>query len=127
ISINGNGFTAPENLYQALQRLRALDQVQPWLWIDAISINQSDDVERGWQVDLMRDIYSRAEIVYIWLGTVALDRNEICNEGHAEQICKRLVDMSELRSESFVRGISSLLHHDYFVRVWVVQEVALSK
>jgi hypothetical protein len=35
---------------------------------DAICINQFDPVERGQQVQLMRDIYSEATRVIVWLG-----------------------------------------------------------
>ena len=38
------------------------------LWVDAICINQSDNVEKGTQISLMSDLYIRASKVYIWLG-----------------------------------------------------------
>ena len=38
------------------------------LWIDAICINQSDDVEKSQQVQLMRGIYATADHVLIWTG-----------------------------------------------------------
>ncbi|KAK1756980.1 heterokaryon incompatibility protein-domain-containing protein [Echria macrotheca] len=38
------------------------------LWIDAICINQEDEVEKTQQVNLMADIYSRASKVIVWLG-----------------------------------------------------------
>jgi hypothetical protein len=51
----------------ALGYLRKTDST--WvLWIDAICINQEDDKERGHQVAIMRDVYSRAIEVLIWLG-----------------------------------------------------------
>ncbi|CAG9982216.1 unnamed protein product [Clonostachys byssicola] len=51
----------------ALRRLRRSDQVLH-IWIDSICINQEDHEERSRQVALMRDIFSRAERVHIWLG-----------------------------------------------------------
>jgi hypothetical protein len=39
------------------------------IWIDAICINQSDKVEKSIQIPLMGDIYSSAEVVYLWLGS----------------------------------------------------------
>ncbi|CAI6094252.1 unnamed protein product [Clonostachys chloroleuca] len=51
----------------ALRRLRRSDQVLH-IWIDAICINQENYEERSRQVGLMRDIFSRAERVHIWLG-----------------------------------------------------------
>lgn len=38
------------------------------LWIDAICINQSSMEERGHQVQLMGDVYSKAQRTWIWLG-----------------------------------------------------------
>jgi hypothetical protein len=37
-------------------------------WIDALCINQKSNKERGHQVQLMGDIYSRASKVVVWLG-----------------------------------------------------------
>lgn len=37
-------------------------------WIDALCINQKDDSEKSWQVQMMRDIYAGADEVYAWLG-----------------------------------------------------------
>jgi len=38
------------------------------IWIDAICINQVDQVEKASQLMLMGDIYTWAEMVYVWLG-----------------------------------------------------------
>ncbi|CAH0057758.1 unnamed protein product [Clonostachys solani] len=51
----------------ALRRLRRSDQLLH-IWIDSICINQENYEERSRQVGLMRDIFSRAERVHIWLG-----------------------------------------------------------
>lgn len=81
------------NLYDALLRLRprpsqperdeadmTKDQKQCYLdvshlgisdglvWIDALCINQDNNVERGQQVVMMSSIYRRAKQVIIWLG-----------------------------------------------------------
>lgn len=39
------------------------------LWIDALCINQADEVEKNEQVNLMGDIYSGAQQVLVWLGS----------------------------------------------------------
>lgn len=41
---------------------------ESYLWIDAISINQQNEVEKGSQVREMGSIYSRASRVVAWLG-----------------------------------------------------------
>lgn len=60
-------FPVTDNLYDALRRLRALD-TESNLWIDAISINQSDLAEKAAQVSLMGKIFGRALQVVVWLG-----------------------------------------------------------
>lgn len=42
-------------------------------WIDAICINQSDMEEKSQQVQLMREIFSNADHVLIWLGASSYD------------------------------------------------------
>ncbi|ETS76725.1 hypothetical protein PFICI_12112 [Pestalotiopsis fici W106-1] len=41
----------------------------PWLWADAICIDQSNQNERTWQVAQMHDIYKRADPVFMLLGS----------------------------------------------------------
>jgi hypothetical protein len=53
--------------WEALRRLR--DHHGPLcIWIDAICINQADEAEKARQIPLMREIYSSALHVYVWLG-----------------------------------------------------------
>ncbi|KAI8268636.1 Heterokaryon incompatibility protein 6, OR allele [Colletotrichum sp. SAR11_239] len=67
IEINGQPFHVTQNLHDSLQQL-SRDGVDSWLWIDAICIQQSDLEEKTHQVGMMRDIFSNAATVYIWLG-----------------------------------------------------------
>jgi hypothetical protein len=61
------------NLFMALRRMRYPDRTRA-LWADAVCIDQRDIQERGSQVQLMPDIYSKAERVLIWLGVRADDQ-----------------------------------------------------
>jgi len=64
----GNGsLEVTDSLLAALRRLRDVS-AERVLWIDAICINQQDDMEKGHQVQQMAEIYSRASRVLIWLG-----------------------------------------------------------
>jgi len=38
------------------------------IWVDAICINQKDNVVKATQIPLMRSIYTQAQHVIIWLG-----------------------------------------------------------
>ncbi|KAI1734005.1 heterokaryon incompatibility protein-domain-containing protein [Xylaria scruposa] len=66
-------FPVTENLYKILHGLRLPndddDDGIRTIWIDAICIDQSNLKERIHQVRLMRDIYTHAQSVVIWLGT----------------------------------------------------------
>lgn len=61
------GVEITENCYQALwhiqQQFGSLT-----IWVDSICINQQDEHEKEEQIPLMRQIYSMAQSVYIWLG-----------------------------------------------------------
>jgi hypothetical protein len=44
-------------------------------WIDAICINQADDIEKSWQVQQMWAVYHEAQYVAAWLGLAADDND----------------------------------------------------
>ncbi|KAI0548238.1 heterokaryon incompatibility protein-domain-containing protein [Xylaria curta] len=64
------------NLHAALYQLRKR-ALNDWIWIDAICINQDDDIERSWQVNEMRNIFALADQVYCWLGPAADDSDTL--------------------------------------------------
>jgi hypothetical protein len=57
----------PKNAEEVLRRL-CFDQGHSRIWLDAVSIDQENIVERGSQVALMREVFSMAEQVLVWLG-----------------------------------------------------------
>jgi hypothetical protein len=63
----GQSLPVTNNCYDALQQLRHRYWTRT-LWVDSICIDQANEEEKSHQVSLMRDIYSQAEKVYIWLG-----------------------------------------------------------
>jgi len=67
IWLNQRLFPIRRNLLMALRALR-----RPFardLWVDALCINQQDLAERGHQVQIMGQIYSKSRWVIVWLGT----------------------------------------------------------
>jgi len=58
------------NLASALRRLRRRFEDRR-LWVDALCINQLDNVNKSHQVNLMKDIYSKAPKAILWLGDYA--------------------------------------------------------
>ncbi|CAK7235659.1 hypothetical protein SCUCBS95973_009342 [Sporothrix curviconia] len=67
ILIDAHPLPIADNLNIALHHLR-LRNAKRLLWIDAICINQQDIPERNWQVLAMDAVYSRADLVVVWLG-----------------------------------------------------------
>ncbi|PVI04839.1 HET-domain-containing protein, partial [Periconia macrospinosa] len=76
--LNEKPFLVRDNLYNFLYNFRArlveyagqrgFEEEVQWLWIDQICIDQSTTKERNHQVEMMSDIYRRANYVYVWLG-----------------------------------------------------------
>ncbi|KAK2041798.1 heterokaryon incompatibility protein [Colletotrichum somersetense] len=67
IRVSGHEVSVTTNLFDALRHFRLPDR-DLMLWADALCINQGDLEERADQVQLMREIYSRAATVLVWLG-----------------------------------------------------------
>ncbi|PTB65723.1 hypothetical protein BBK36DRAFT_1121167 [Trichoderma citrinoviride] len=68
IRVNGRNVKVTTNLAVALRHLRH-GEVDMALWIDALCIDQSNTEERSSQVAQMRDIYSTAVEVIMFLGS----------------------------------------------------------
>jgi hypothetical protein len=67
ITLNDDkAFPVTVALHHALRHLRRQDEARN-LWVDAICINQKSIKERSSQVNLMKEIYFRAETVRVWL------------------------------------------------------------
>jgi hypothetical protein len=64
---SGQDFHITTNLASALKRLRN-PELFILLWVDSICIDQSDVAERSQQVSIMKEIYTCAYRVAIWLG-----------------------------------------------------------
>src|SRR4051794_18714933 len=66
IVLDDEDHAISHNLHEALQNLR---HENGWFWVDAISINQSNDNEKSEQVHQMTNIYMHAQRVLVWLGS----------------------------------------------------------
>jgi len=47
------------------------------IWIDFLCLDQKNDLEKSWQVELMADIYRQASQVYDWLGQADRDSDQV--------------------------------------------------
>ncbi|KJK61508.1 Heterokaryon incompatibility protein HET [Aspergillus parasiticus SU-1] len=110
------------NLYAALLHLRD-HQLPRMLWVDAVCINQQDEQEKGYQIQLMPTIYGRASHVIVWLGRAAdhsdraLDDIRLAAEGSTAQWGK----------EADSSAILMLLQRPWFRRIWILQEISAAR
>lgn len=131
IVLNGEHFPVTPNLYSALQHLRAhLEGESLSLWIDAVCINQNDIAERSQQVAMMRDIYSSATRVTIWLGEEDEDSDVAFDSLHkiigTESWPADLSTCSILRRHSGSFYFQLTARRSWLSRVWILQELAMS-
>lgn len=122
IELESQPFGVTPHLENALRHLR-LASTDRTIWVDAVCINQSDDVERGEQVMLMKQIYESCTGNLVWLHpmvptpsiaseSAGEDQDEGVDEEQAQQqMAKTLAIMeegAELFSRIYTRDIQSL-------------------
>lgn len=146
INVNDQCLLVTENLFVALGHLRHTETVRVF-WIDAICINQSDNEEKSTQLRIMKDIYSKAKEVVIWLGpeangsqlamalaakihrywthqTAVLQRPEsdILKISRADSLSEQLLNYGVDSSDS-LEAFNLLLSRAWWERIWIIQEV----
>ena len=109
-----------------------------WLWIDAICINQSDDVEKAAQVTQMHKIFANASLVLAWLGPESEDSHRAFTfMPHAIEKLWYHYDRGNYgtltRAENWTAvgneessdwvSLHGLFGLEYWLRLWIVQEV----
>jgi hypothetical protein len=140
IHINGLPFKVRTNLYAFLREFK--DREEGYFWIDQLCIDQSHVIERNHQVALMSSIYSKAEVVYVWLGqpsdssALALAilqeyENLVWPRGSTYGLWKaeddeRVRNFWNSKSKPERQAVAELLSNKYWTRVWIVQELFLA-
>lgn len=76
MSIDGIDVEVTESLETALRYLLRRRKTVT-LWTNRVCINLDDNVEEGYQIALMRDIYSKASKTLVWLGESADGSDEL--------------------------------------------------
>ena len=132
------------NLSSALRHLRHSVKSRV-LWVDAISINQTDDAEKNKQVLRIPDVYRSAYRVIAWLGEASAD------SGLALETMRYLGEQIEISQSTWQhlpphakeqdwvnmefrlpytikqwQALTSLMARPWFRRVWVLQEITLA-
>lgn len=141
IICNGQYFSVTSNLHDILVQMRTEKKLGNF-WADAICINQSDNVEKTSQVRIMREIYSLAASVLIWLGpeepgdsdAFRLIRSVNDTLGFPKQKFKpraRTEQLSELSLPAFIDEawvpVVNFLKKAWFSRIWTLQEFIVSR
>lgn len=150
--INGGIFDVYPNLFDALCEMRTFFIGYPvYVWIDALCINQNDVAERASQVNIMDRIYKHASYTLVWLGKPTSPNEEEA----VDAIFKPILDIAPAEIREMARQYPAqpflppnspkhyglpgrekshlwLAVHNFFCqrwfdRVWIIQEVALSK
>lgn len=130
------------NLDALLRAFRAQD-VPVCLWIDAICINQDDEMEKAQQIPLMGRIYSEAEQVRIWLGaadpttagTFAFFReaSQLAIIPYTQpEVAENVVSLMMRKikrydGKSGVHILYGFFNRSWFSRRWVIQEAGLAR
>lgn len=148
VKINGKDFHVRWNLDAALRRLAQYGI--PALWVDAICIDQSNTAEKNHQIQNMRNIYTHARATFAWLGPESHDSrmetdaiSHLMNswderpdhlksyDGDPQYLQEywSLVrcDLGYENALQDLRDVAQLLGRNWFRRVWIIQEVVLSR
>lgn len=113
IVLNGYPSNVTANLHAALSHLRnhSLERI---LWVDAICIDQNNAREKEEQIQLMAEVYGRANRVVVWLGEAADDSD----------IALEIVQIAESKPEylgdtRIQQAVGALFERPWFRRIWV--------
>lgn len=154
IFVNGKTFSVGANLYTALLHLRGGDGRRPrTLWIDAICINQGDRHEKNICIPQMGHIYRSCWRTIMWLGEhdwltksafngVKFLSAKFGDDGHVGKYYnwRRIRRRDAQQGEGLLGAIygiagdihavaafNSVFNRAWFSRLWVIQELALSR
>ncbi|KAI9644819.1 hypothetical protein NHQ30_006846 [Ciborinia camelliae] len=122
-----------KNLHEALLQLRSATEGVN-VWCDALCINQANKKEKAAQVARMHEVYLHAEKVCVWLGASNDQQGGPEVPKRAFSFLKKILDLEvldrivgEKEGQEDWMLIINLMKNDWFMRRWVVQELALAK
>lgn len=139
-----------KNCLAALNRLRHAQEVLT-LWVDAICIDQSNGREKDVQIPLMREIYTSADQVVLWIGEstahsdealsfirdIAQETRKARDWGIAISEQPLLRQLMHAAGSGYTQAITAqgglfgdifeIFQRSWWKRVWIIQEVALAK
>lgn len=150
IMLNGELFKVGANCHYALSQAVKLEQypaTHQHYWMDQICIDQGALKEKGKQVSNMGEVYRRATAVFACIGRHAddskfvfdlvnsLDLNDFIAvpsfpDVERFEILQRVIERQGIDDPKFertFRSLSSLAERPYWDRLWIAQELYLSR
>jgi Heterokaryon incompatibility protein (HET) len=139
ILCDGRELLVTPHLHEGLRCL-IISARPEFLWIDAICINQQNDIEKAHQVTPMHTIFKTAAEVLVWLG--AADETSGLAMGTISRLHKLMDTLSDHFNDypaTFAQhglappddgawsAINKLLNRSWMGRLWVMQGVVLAK
>src|SRR5271163_753430 len=123
------------NLHEALRCIFSASKCH-MLWVDAICIDQRDDLEKALQVASMHRIFQSAKGVFVWLGQAdsdsdiamaAIDEVKDKLPKNSDNLFDTLLHMKshnyyKIFDLSKFKPLLSLSQRAWFRRLWIVQE-----
>jgi hypothetical protein len=141
INLGGHSIEITTNLDSALRAIckrrvqidREGRRKEIKLWVDALCINQDDNLEKSQQVRNMRQIYSRAEEVIAWVGTAnspssitPLDFLNIAMQYKAGDDMATFSARPDDTMQALYASVDKFFAQPYWRRVWVIQEITVA-
>ena len=116
------------NLWNFLSRLR-LHAYYGYLWCDAICIDQHNNRERNHQVQLMSQIYRKAQSVLVWLGEENHNSGSTLCTIRSISTCTDGASRAAYLAERVTvwKGLIDLSKRRYWTRIWIVQEITVAR
>jgi hypothetical protein len=125
ITVDRQRYWVRTNLWTFFQSARDLDNSLP-IYIDAICLNQLDNEEREHQVTLMSEVYSHAKRAHVWLGTPEVGQGENLRSLRLDLTAHAPHSSWKWNPRTLV-GLSYICSRNYWRRLWIVQELLLSR
>lgn len=142
IKIDGHRCRVTESLEAALSALhssKTTTTAHVKVWVDALCINQTNPEEVRGEILRMKEIYGQAAYVYAHLGPATEDSNlgfqllgilsQSLNQSVEEvnrELVNRRFSATDLEKKAY-RAMLRIMHRPYWRRVWVLQELAMSR
>lgn len=135
ICLQGKSFTILCNLFDFLRTERKHPRFssQNYYWIDALCINQKDNMEKNHQVKRMVHIYYTAKEVITWLGREPVSwfmkaaKRVDFGDKQWNRVRDQFIGSVTHGSDSERTSRDRVFKNPYWTRVWIIQEIMWSK